>query len=59
MAKSAKSKQLQDLRPAERDLAARTAMVDGNKLIFLPDGPERLDQLIALIDGARHSLRLH
>ena len=33
-------------------------MVDGNKLIFLPDGPERLDQLIALIDGARHSLRL-
>ncbi|MGH6659207.1 MAG: phospholipase D-like domain-containing protein [Sphingomicrobium sp.] len=58
MAKSAKSKQSPGSGSAERDLAARTAKVDGNSLIFLPDGPERLDQLLALIDGARKSLRL-
>jgi len=40
------------------DRAARTVSVDGNKLTFLPDGPERLDALLALIDGARRSLRL-
>lgn len=32
--------------------------VAGNQLILLPDGPRRLDALIALIDGARDSLRL-
>lgn len=32
--------------------------VDGNRLTLLPDGPMRLDALIELIDGARHSVRL-
>lgn len=40
------------------DLSARQLKVDGNLLAFLPDGPERLDALIGLIDGARRSLRL-
>lgn len=34
------------------------ATVEGNRLALLADGPERLDALIALIDGARVSLRL-
>ena len=29
------------------DRAARSLMVDGNRLTFLPDGPERLDALLA------------
>jgi cardiolipin synthase len=33
-------------------------MVDGDRLTLFPDGPERLTALLALIDGARHSLRL-
>ena len=33
------------------------ATVDGNRLTLLPDGPERLDALIALIDEAQESLR--
>ncbi len=32
--------------------------VEGNRLSLLRDGPKRLDALIALIDGARTSLRL-
>jgi cardiolipin synthase len=32
--------------------------VDGNKLTLLPDGPERLEALIGLIDGAQTSLRV-
>jgi cardiolipin synthase len=32
--------------------------VDGNRLTILPDGPGRLDALIALIDGAERTLRL-
>ncbi len=32
--------------------------VAGNTLTLLPDGPQRLDALIGLIDGARESLRL-
>ncbi|HEX4738042.1 MAG TPA: phosphatidylserine/phosphatidylglycerophosphate/cardiolipin synthase family protein [Allosphingosinicella sp.] len=35
-----------------------TAEVDGNRLALLADGPARLDALIALIDGARESLRI-
>jgi cardiolipin synthase A/B len=34
------------------------AQVDGNRLTLLPDGPERLDALVALIDGAERTLRL-
>jgi cardiolipin synthase len=37
---------------------ARTITVDGNRLFMLPGGPERLEALIALVDGARQSLRL-
>jgi len=38
----------------------RNAPVDvaGNRLTLLEDGPERLEALIALIDGAKESLRL-
>ena len=32
--------------------------VAGNRLTLLADGPQRLDALIALIDGARESLRI-
>lgn len=32
--------------------------VAGNRLTLLPDGPDRLEALIALIDGARESLRI-
>jgi cardiolipin synthase len=35
-----------------------THEVDGNRLTLLADGPQRLDALIALIDGAQESLRL-
>jgi cardiolipin synthase len=37
---------------------AEPIMVDGNRLTLLVDGPERLAALIALIDGAEHSLRI-
>ncbi|HEY9552419.1 phospholipase D-like domain-containing protein [Allosphingosinicella sp.] len=37
---------------------AYSATVEGTKLTLLPDGPERLDALIALIDGAKESLRI-
>ncbi|HEX8668340.1 MAG TPA: phosphatidylserine/phosphatidylglycerophosphate/cardiolipin synthase family protein [Allosphingosinicella sp.] len=36
---------------------APTAKVGGNRLTLLPDGPERLEALIALIEGARETLR--
>ncbi|HEX5184756.1 MAG TPA: phosphatidylserine/phosphatidylglycerophosphate/cardiolipin synthase family protein [Allosphingosinicella sp.] len=35
-----------------------TADVDGNRLTLLADGPARLDALVALIDGAKESLRI-
>jgi cardiolipin synthase A/B len=42
------------------DMASPIApmIVSGNRLTLLPDGPERLDALIALIDGAEESLRI-
>jgi hypothetical protein len=44
--------------PAKRaDTAARTLDVDGNALTLIPDGPERFEALIALIDGSKTSLR--
>jgi len=43
---------------AKKDRPARSVKVDGNTLTFFPDGPERLDALVALIDGAKTSLRL-
>ena len=44
-----------DPAPPGRD---RTLTVDGNKLTILPEGPERLDALIGLIDGAERNVRL-
>ena len=43
---------------AETGLKARHMSVDGNRLALLTDGPELLDALIELIDGAGQSLRL-
>jgi len=45
-------------KPRKSDIDARRLTVDGNRLTLLPDGPERLDALIALIDGAKATLRL-
>jgi cardiolipin synthase len=36
----------------------RTLKVDGNRLTFISEGPARLQALLALIDGAKKSLRL-
>ena len=36
----------------------RTEIIDGNRLTLLTEGPERLETLIGLIDGAKCSLRL-
>ena len=45
--------------PTPRKSAQQIAVqVAGNRLTLLADGPERLDALIALIDGARESLRI-
>ncbi len=46
--------------PAEGDDAgrARSFTVDGNRLTLLVRGPERLEALIALIEGAERSLRI-
>ena len=43
---------------SEGDDPIRPMTVGGNRLTLLPDGPERLEALIALIDGARESLRV-
>ena len=43
---------------ARADRPTRTVTVDGNALTFYPDGPERLEALLALIDGAKKTLRL-
>jgi cardiolipin synthase A/B len=37
---------------------APSIKVAGNRLTLLPDGPERLEALIALIEGAKESLRV-
>jgi len=37
---------------------ANSLEVDGNRLTLLTEGPSRLKALIALIDGAKHSVRL-
>ena len=41
-----------------RPAPAVAATVDGNRLTLLADGPERLEALIDLIEGARESLRV-
>lgn len=40
------------------DSPKRNWTVDGHRLTLLPEGPERLDALIALIDEAKSSLRV-
>ncbi|MEO5773797.1 MAG: phosphatidylserine/phosphatidylglycerophosphate/cardiolipin synthase family protein [Sphingomicrobium sp.] len=45
-------------RAVKSDLPARQVKVDGNRLTLFAGGPERLEALIGLIDGAKHSLRL-
>ncbi|MEO7365092.1 MAG: phosphatidylserine/phosphatidylglycerophosphate/cardiolipin synthase family protein [Sphingomicrobium sp.] len=52
------TKQTKGARRAKPKLNPRPLTVDGNRLTLLPDGPMRLEALIELIDGARHSLRL-
>ena len=42
---------------AVREISLRPVDVDGNALTLIPDGPERFEALLALIDGARTSLR--
>lgn len=37
---------------------SRTVTIEGNRLTFLPDGPDRLQALLDLIGSARTSLRL-
>ena len=44
--------------PSHAERLTRTIDVDGNRLLLIPDGPERLAALLALIDGARTSLRI-
>jgi len=44
-----------DVDPSQPD---RSVSVDGNRLTLLPDGPERLEALLELIEGAKRSLRL-
>ena len=43
---------------ADHPPSERSVEVDGNRLTLLTEGRERLDALIALVDGARHSVRL-
>lgn len=40
------------------DIDARRLTIDGNRLTLLPEGPERLDALVALIDASKATLRL-
>jgi cardiolipin synthase len=42
----------------QRNASEVAATVDGNRLTLLADGPELLEALIALIDGAEETLRL-
>jgi cardiolipin synthase len=46
------------LAPSPKPTGPQGIEVGGNRLTLLPEGPERLDALIALIDGARESLRI-
>jgi cardiolipin synthase A/B len=38
--------------------SSRTVTVDGNRLVFLSDGPGRLEAILGMIEGAKASLRL-
>jgi cardiolipin synthase len=43
---------------ADTPVSDKTHVVDANRLTLLTEGPERLDALLALIDGASRSVRL-
>ena len=43
---------------ADPPASDKTVDVDGNRLTLLTEGPERLEALLSLIDGARESIRL-
>lgn len=43
---------------SDADPTIRPMEVAGNRLTLLPDGPERLEALVGLIEGARESLRV-
>ena len=43
---------------ADPPVSDKTHVVDGNRLTLLTEGPERLEALLALIDGASRSVRL-
>ena len=46
------------MRGTPAPLASRTVTVDGNRLVVLPDGPDRLDAILDMIGTARSSVRL-
>src|SRR5688500_6976771 len=46
------------MRGKPSSLASRMVTVDGNRLIVLPDGPDRLEAILDMIDTARTSRRL-
>lgn len=46
------------MRGTPAPLASRTVTVDGNRLVVLPDGPDRLEAILDMIGTARTSVRL-
>ena len=46
------------MRGKRASLSSRTVTVDGNHLVLLPDGPDRLEAILDLIGNARSSVRL-
>jgi cardiolipin synthase len=46
------------MRGKPSSLSSRMVTVDGNRLLLLPDGPDRLEGLLDLIGNARSSVRL-
>ena len=46
------------MRGTPASLASRTVTVDGNRLVVLTDGPDRLEAILDLIGNARSSVRL-
>lgn len=46
------------MRGPPASLSSRMVMVDGNRLLVLPDGPDRLEAILNLIGNAKASLRL-
>jgi len=46
------------MRGKPSSLSSRMVTVDGNRLILLPDGPDRLEAILDLVGSAKKSLRL-